>query len=343
MATADELLTSREIEVLTVDLNSRVISIPATLTLLGVESDDDVKHLRFNVPRYYKVVDLSEFKFQVNFENARGGGDFYPIKTLEILEDDILSFVWVVDRSAFMYPGDVTFSLCMKKYDANGEVEKELNTAPAKLPVLKGLETTKEVVENNPSAFDTVLFRLYAVEAATGLGQGGYYSVVKVEELDDGIEVTVINNEGTTAATIRHGKDGYVPVRGEDYFTEEDVNDIKDDVKTYVDQWAPKSEVVTLTSTGWSNNTQTVAVPGVTDDNIVVVSPEPTDDNYEAYNDGEIRCISQAADSLTFVCGSTPKVNITVNVAVYYSTNAESGSHTSFTVTHDGNGNVTIM
>lgn len=344
MATADELLASGEIEVLSVNLDTRVISIPASLTILGVESDDDVKHLRFNIPRYYKVIDLSEFQFQVNFENARGSGDFYPIKDVEI-NDDVLSFVWVVDRSAFMYPGDVTFSICMKKYDENGVVVKELNTAPAELPVLKGLETTKEVVENNPSAFDAVLFRLYAVEAATGLGQGAYYSVLEVEEQEDGVVITVRNNQGETTAVIRNGDDGHTPVRGVDYFTEEDVQAIKNDNKLYVDQWAPKAEVITLSSTKWSNNRQTVAVPGVTSDNLVIPAPEPTTANYEAYVGSGIRCVSQATNSLTFVCGSVPSTNVTVNVAIFYSSDIANGSggHTSFTVTDDGNGNVSIM
>ena len=342
MATADELLASQEIEVLTVDLNSRIISIPASVGVLGVESDDDVKYLRFNIPRFYTTIDLSEFKFQVNFENAKGGGDFYPIKTVEISDDDMLSFIWEVDRTAFAYSGDVIFSLCMKKYDDDGVVVKELNTTTAKLPVLKGLETTKAVVENNPSAFDTVLCRLYAVEAATGLGQDGYYSIVKVDEQNDGVVFTIMNSDGTTTAIVRHGKDGHTPVRGVDYFTDTDILDFENDLKTYVDQWSPKTETVILTASGWSNNKQTVAVSGITTDNIIVVGPDPSDSNYEAYVDGEIRCVSQTVGSLTFVCSSTPSVDVTVNVAVYYSTDAESGTHPSFTFTDDGNGNVTI-
>lgn len=167
MATADELLatTSETMEeILVADLVNRTIVIPATLRILGVESDDDVRRLYFNVPRYYGKIDLSEFKIQVNFENAKGDGDVWPVDDLVVNQDDILTFSWLVDRSAFKYAGNVTFNLCMKKYDTEGIVVKELNTTTVSLPVLKGLETSKELVENNPSAFDAVLFRLYAVE-----------------------------------------------------------------------------------------------------------------------------------------------------------------------------------
>lgn len=347
MATAEELLSaiSEESAALVVDLNTRVISIPASISVLGVESDDDTRRLRFEVPQFYQGLDLSEFKIQVNFSNARGKGDFYPIKDV-VITNDVLSFVWEVDRSAYAYKGDVEFSLCMKKYAEDGSIERELNTTTTTLPVLKGLETTKEVVENNPSAFDAVLFRLYAVESATGLGQNGYYSIVQVTESVDGTLFTIMNSDGTTAALVKHGKDGITPIKGVDYFTDAEKtafqSDIERNMKAYVDNWAPHYVTVTLTSTNWVGNKQTVAVEGVTENNPIFPAPVPTDGNYEAYNDAEIRCIAQAVGSLTFQCGSTPSSDIKVNVAVYYSYGTVIGAG-DLTVTDDGNGNVTIM
>lgn len=216
MATAEELLaastgaTEPVEEILVADPETRVISIPATIKNLGVESDDDVKHLQFKVPRHYGKIDLSTFKVQINFKNSRGGGDFYPIKDFDSVDDEFITFTWVVDRSAFKYKGDVKFSICMKLYDNAGVVVKEWNTTYATLPVLEGLETQDEIVESNPSAFDQVLYRLYAVEAATGLGQDGYYTVVKVYESDRGVEFEVIDKDGMTVASIRHGGT-YIP------------------------------------------------------------------------------------------------------------------------------------
>lgn len=201
MATADELLSATSEtteEILAVDLINRVIVIPATLRILGVESDDDVRRLHFSIPRYYDYgeVDLSEFKIQINFENARGEGDFWPVDDIVVNNDDTLTFSWLVDRSAFKYAGNVTFSLCMKKYDTEGIVVKELNTTTSQLPVLKGLETSKEVVENNPSAFDAVLFRLYAVEEAIDLSQR-YYTPVVTQPSDGVIQFDFAPSEST--------------------------------------------------------------------------------------------------------------------------------------------------
>lgn len=349
MATADELLmatTPAAEEVLVADLVNRVIVIPASVTLLGVESDDDVKRLHFNVPRNYGEFDLSDFKFHINFENARHQGDFWPVDDLSV-NGDMLSFSWLVDRSALTHAGDVSFNICMKKYDENGVVVKELNTTPATLPVLHGLETTKEVVESNPSAFDAVMFRLYAVEAATGNGQNGYYTIAKVEETGTGVEVTIIDKDGQTVATVKHGIDGYTPVKGTDYWTDEDKSEIKnettDHALAYINSWAPSSTTVTLLggAENWVNNQQTVTVPGATADNtIIIVSPTTEDDNDVKYANYGICCVSQQTNALIFKCKKVPTEDIYVGIGIYYS--ASSIGKATVTVTDDGNGNVVL-
>lgn len=347
MATADELLmaaTPVVDEVLVADLVNRVIVIPASVTVLGVESDDDVKRLHFNVPRTYGEFDLSEFKFCINFENARHAGDVWPVDDLTI-NGDTLSFSWLVDRTAFARAGDVTFSICMKKYDDNGLVVKELNTTTATLPVLPGLETSKEVVSSNPSAFDAVLFRLYAVEAATGLGQNGYYTIAKVDEYEHGVNVTIINKDGQTVATIKHGVDGYVPIKGADYWTEEDKAEIKNETTEhaldYINTWAPRTTQVTLSKNNWdSSNRQILVVEGVTNDNIVLVSPGNALDNYKEYGNRCVRCVYQGTNQLRFECETIPTMDLSVNVAVYYSD--KTFENANITVSDDGNGNVVI-
>lgn len=69
---------------------------------------------------------------------------------------------------------------------------------------------------------------------------------------------------------------------------------------------------VTLTVAGWSDNSQTVTVSGVTASNAVVVSPTPG--SYLSYGEFGVYCSAQAVNSLTFVCDSTPDVALTVNV-----------------------------
>lgn len=76
-------------------------------------------------------------------------------------------------------------------------------------------------------------------------------------------------------------------------------------------------KTVQLTTSGWSDNQQTVNVSGVTSSNLVLVSPDPATSNYSAYTKCEICCIAQAANELTFSCKQVPSAAIIVNVAVF--------------------------
>ena len=155
MATAEELLASAEAcdDILTVDLATQTIIIPKSVTILGVESDDGVRHLHFRVPRHFCKTDLSEFKPRINYENAKGGEDFYEPKDVSIT-DDMIYFDWVIGRYAVTYRGNVEFNVCMRDLDNNAVVLREFNTTTATLPVLKGLETAEAVVVEYADAFE---------------------------------------------------------------------------------------------------------------------------------------------------------------------------------------------
>lgn len=353
MATADELL-SEELEVveeiITTDWNTRVLAIPASITNLGVESDDNVKHLQFKIPRHCGTIDLSEFIISVNFEDANGNGDVYPVKDVTVTEDR-LSFIWDVDRTAFGVAGNVKFNLCLTRYE-DEIVVQELNTTPAKLPVLPGLETGENLVERNPTLFDTLIARLYAIEAATGLGQNGYYSVVKVEESEDGAVFTILNQDGLTEAIVRHGK---TPVNGVDYWTEEEKTELKSELKAaitadavhqtkaYVDSRAPFNTTITIPRTSWRPSGEyTLALPGITVNCMVDVSPEPGYDNSLEYARCKVRCVNQYADTLVFNCRGIPSIDLEVNLAIFYTTKSNTVP-VGLNVVDDGEGNVTIV
>lgn len=154
MSTTDELLAQMEAEVLStsaenrfiVDNNLRTITVPGSITVLGVEHDDDVHRLYFQMPKMYGEFDLSEFDIRINYVNAADKPDTYPVDDKETSGDNI-TFSWLVGRTAFEKMGDVKFNICLRKTDGVGDVVKEFNTTIATLPpVLEGLETTELIV-----------------------------------------------------------------------------------------------------------------------------------------------------------------------------------------------------
>jgi hypothetical protein len=67
-------------------------------------------------------------------------------------------------------------------------------------------------------------------------------------------------------------------------------------------------------STTWTNNTQSVAVAGVTASNLVFAAPAP--DSHDAYAKAGVRCTAQGAGTLTFQCEAVPTEALTVNIVI---------------------------
>lgn len=76
----------------------------------------------------------------------------------------------------------------------------------------------------------------------------------------------------------------------------------------------PTQEQTVIAVSDWSNNTATKNVTGVTTNNIVLVSPDPT--SADDYASAGILCTAQAYNSLTFTCDTVPSSSVTVNVVI---------------------------
>ena len=92
-------------------------------------------------------------------------------------------------------------------------------------------------------------------------------------------------NGGVTAAT--HGVDYQLPI---------------------------ETATITLPTSGWTNNTRTASVAGVTTNSIVIVAPAP--ESRKAYIEADVYCSAQGNGTLTFVCEDVPNTSLTVNVQI---------------------------
>lgn len=154
-ATVDDSSTDR---VLVIDSDLRAITIPGTIKNLGVESDDDVNRIYFQMPKTYGEFDLSEFDIRINYKNGNVG-DVYAVQD-KTVEGDAIKFSWLVGRNAVKTKGATQFIVCLKKSDASGVVQQEFNTTVASLNVLEGLETTEQVVQANADIIEQILKKI---------------------------------------------------------------------------------------------------------------------------------------------------------------------------------------
>ena len=175
MATAEEILETMEeeatSEVIVVNNDLRTLTIPESIVILGVENDDDVVSLPFRMPRHFKEIDLGEFALRINYMNANGEADVYPV-TDKTVGDEYIDFSWLVGKPAVKYKGKTKFVVCARLLGEN-DVKKEFNTTTASLPVLEGLEASSAVAQQNPDIIENILLRLNKLEVGGGSGGAG--------------------------------------------------------------------------------------------------------------------------------------------------------------------------
>lgn len=106
-------------------------------------------------------------------------------------------------------------------------------------------------------------------------------------------------------------------ITGPVYTEEAPISDYQLVNKTYVDSKAPTYNSFTLTTSGWSSNTQTVTVPGVSaSETAQIITPVPKNTAQSAYYEAGIMCTGQAENSLTFTCQTVPTTNMIVYVVI---------------------------
>lgn len=162
-------------DICVIDSDMRIIDIPEQFKVLGVESDKDVKAMRFRIPKTYKGTDLSAFTISVNYQNARGTKGRYIVTDKKVSGDQI-EFSWTVGKTATVYRGDTRFIVCMRLTGSDGVIEKEFNTTLATMTVLEGLEVDNPVIEQEEKDIIAQLLQIVddkskeAVQAVTEEG-----------------------------------------------------------------------------------------------------------------------------------------------------------------------------
>ena len=114
----------------------------------------------------------------------------------------------------------------------------------------------------------------------------------------------IIKGDASTAGKVFAEADGTGSVNGWDALNQQ-VQGKQDNLTV---------QIITLTSTAWSGNSQTVDVTGVTASSLVFVSPSPA--SFDVYVSAGVRATAQADGTLTFNCSKVPATDVSVQVVV---------------------------
>lgn len=147
MSTKEDVnLLSEESDICTIDAKTRVIFVPSTIVVGGVQSDKNAERIKFSCPKIVgDNLDLSKFSVRINFENVSSVDFNVSIKDQYICDDvavdgENVTFSWLIGRNAARYMGTVRFIVCAVKTDSDSNISVEWNTTIAEVPVLEGIE-----------------------------------------------------------------------------------------------------------------------------------------------------------------------------------------------------------
>ncbi len=143
-------------EYCTLEPVSRKLTLTEPQRIAGVESDENVRGLKFKFPKIVEGTDFTQMQLRINFMNSRQEKGQHIVTDLKPLEgeEDYITFTWPFSRLVTHYRGYTKFVICAVKTDESGTITAEWNTALAQMRVLEGLEV--EDPEISPEGKDVI-------------------------------------------------------------------------------------------------------------------------------------------------------------------------------------------
>lgn len=157
-------------DAITIDGESRVISVPASEILFGVETDKDVERKHFRCPKIVgDGIDLSKHQIYISYitsdstgKSFSGDSNLYLCEDVAVDGDDI-TFSWQLSGNVFASAGFIAFKVLAAKTDGEN-VQTRWNTVPAVGTVLMTVPDGIDISETYPDVVTQLLERMSSVE-----------------------------------------------------------------------------------------------------------------------------------------------------------------------------------
>lgn len=168
-------------DVITIDGETRMISVPASEIFFGVESDKDVERKHFRCPKVVgDGIDLSKHQIYISYITSDSAGKTFSGNAgLYLCEDvatdgDDITFSWQLSGNVFASAGFIAFKVLAAKTDGEN-VQTRWNTVPAIGTVLMTVPDGMDIGESYPDIVTQLLERMASVEKiATEEAMQGY-------------------------------------------------------------------------------------------------------------------------------------------------------------------------
>ena len=150
--------------------SNREIIVPEELKNIAVQFDHNIETVTFDCPRYWDGIDMSEMRIYINYMHPDGQSGMYLVDnvTVDDKDDTTMHFDWTISRNVTEYRGSISFLICIKKVDADGNEVNHWNSQINRdMKILEGIECGEVISEKYPDVVTALLTKLDDLEVAT--------------------------------------------------------------------------------------------------------------------------------------------------------------------------------
>ena len=217
--------------------SDRTVVVPEEFKKLAVQFDHNVETIMFDCPRYWDGHDMSEMNVYINYIRADNQTGSYSTE-ITGTDESTMYFSWTISNHVTAVKGEIAFLVCVKKTEGEEEVNHWNSELCRECYISEGLEAEVVVANDNVDVIDRMYNMILSIDPDAGgdasIGQDGFSPIANVRQTSTGAVITITDKTGTTTATIRNGEDGKdgvvgkdgvdgkTPVKGVDYYTESD-------------------------------------------------------------------------------------------------------------------------
>ena len=142
---------------------TRKITVPDELKRIAVQYDHNIETVTFDCIRYWDGHDMSTMHVYINYMLANKALGCYMSEDVTVDPDNenIIHFTWTISRNVTQAIGPITFLVCIKRVDEDGNEVNHWNSELNKeMFVNQGLECGEPISEDYPDIIEQILLKL---------------------------------------------------------------------------------------------------------------------------------------------------------------------------------------
>lgn len=131
----------------------RIIKVPDGLKRIAVQFDHNIETVTFDCPRYWDGLDMSAMSVYINYRRSDKVIGCFKAVNVAVDESDtsVMHFDWTISKNVTMAKGPLSFLVCIKKADEDGNEENHWNSElNQEMYISEGLESGEPIAEEYP-------------------------------------------------------------------------------------------------------------------------------------------------------------------------------------------------